>query len=57
MMTAAGVVTVSGGRFVAAVRGVKDSILPRVRVFLSVAPEHNATPPSLDKATRGLTER
>jgi hypothetical protein len=57
MMTAAGVVTVSGGRFVAAVRGVKDSILPMVRVFLSVAPEHNATPPSLDKATRGLTER
>jgi hypothetical protein len=28
-----------------------------VRVFLSVAPEHNATPPNVIKAGRGLTER
>jgi hypothetical protein len=28
-----------------------------VRAFLSVAPEHNATPPNMIKAGRGLTER
>jgi hypothetical protein len=29
----------------AAARGTKDSTMPMVRAFLSVAPEHNATPP------------
>lgn len=56
-MTAAGAVKVGGGRFVAAIRGVKDRTLPMVRAFLSVVPEHNATPPPNDKATRELTER
>jgi len=56
-MTAAGAETTDGGRVIAAARGVKDNILHMVRAFLSVQPEHNATPPTHDKATRGLTER
>jgi len=48
MMTAADAAKFGGGRVVAAFRGVKDSILPIVRVFLSVRPEHNATPPTPD---------
>ena len=44
-MTAAGSVMIGGGRLGAVARGVNDSILPMVRVSLSVAPEHNATPP------------
>lgn len=46
-----------GGRLVAACRGTKDSILPMIRAFLSVGPEHNATPPNMNKARRELTER
>ncbi len=52
-MTAAGVSGAGGGRFPAASRGVKDSILPMVRVFLSVAQEHNATPPSEIRPSEG----
>jgi hypothetical protein len=57
MITAAGVPVFRSARLVAAVRGTKDSTMPMVRAFLSVSPEHNATPPNIIKAGRGLTER
>lgn len=44
-MTSAAVALLYGGRLIAAGRGMKDSTLPMVRVFLSVSPEPNATPP------------
>lgn len=56
-MTAAAMSVFRGGLLFAAGRGMKDSILPMVRAFLSVGPEHNATPPIPIKAGRGLTER
>ena len=56
-MTQAVVATVRGDRLVAACRGTKDSILPMIRAFLSVGPEHNATPPNMNKKPRELTER
>ena len=56
-MTVAGWSAVLGGRLVAARRGTKDSTLPMVLAFLSVEPEHNATPPDTNKAPRELTDR
>jgi hypothetical protein len=57
MMTAAGVPALGWGRLLAAARGTKDKTMPMVRAFLSVSPEHNATPPNPIKRARGLTER
>ncbi|CCV05147.1 hypothetical protein MESS2_150028 [Mesorhizobium metallidurans STM 2683] len=57
MITAAGVPVFRFARLVAAVRGTKDNTMPMVRAFLSVAPEHNATPPILIKDGSRLTQR
>jgi hypothetical protein len=57
MITAAGISAVCFALVFGAVRGTKDSTMPMVRAFLSVSPEHNATPPNAIKAGRGLTER
>jgi len=57
MMTAAGVPALGWDRLLAAARGTKDKTMPMVRAFLSVSPEHNATPPNPIKRARGLTER
>jgi hypothetical protein len=57
MITAAGISVVCLVRLVGAARGTKDSTMPMIRAFLSVSPEHNATPPNIIKDGRGLTER
>jgi hypothetical protein len=55
MMTAAGTSAACFVRLLDAARGTKDNTRPMIRAFLSVSPEHNATPPGIIKDGRGLT--